>query len=251
MTGFRSWRRGRQLPEGIDHGLPDDRHVEERANRHRASHGALLHFAATSMRCSTIGPRASAGTYVSAPTRITTPIRSTTNSGVCVGSVPGPVGTVFFLAREPAMASTGIGQPVASEQHGEAEGGVVEGRVRAEAGERAAVVVGRRGERVEHLAEAVRAGIQHARLARGRDHADRRPDQHERRRDEDHEGRHLHLVGLDLLAEVFGRAPDHEARTRTRPRWRTSACRRVRSPRRRRRPRRAGSTTSARARRSV
>ena len=31
------------------------------------------------------------------------------------------------------------------------------------------------------------------------------------RRDEDDQRRHLHLVGLDLLAEILRRAPDHEA----------------------------------------
>jgi hypothetical protein len=59
-------------------------------------------------RCSTIGPRASAGMNVSAPTMITTPISMTTNSGVCVGSVPGPTGTSYLRAREPAIARVGI-----------------------------------------------------------------------------------------------------------------------------------------------
>ena len=59
-------------------------------------------------RCSTIGPSASAGKKVSAPTSTITPISKTTNSGVCVGSVPGPAGTSFFSASEPAIASVGI-----------------------------------------------------------------------------------------------------------------------------------------------
>ena len=41
-------------------------------------------------KCSTIGPSARAGMNVRAPTMITVPTSSTTNSGVCVGSVPGP-----------------------------------------------------------------------------------------------------------------------------------------------------------------
>ena len=45
---------------------------------------------------------------VSAPTSTTTPTSSATNSGVCVGSVPAPAGTIFFRASEPAMASIGI-----------------------------------------------------------------------------------------------------------------------------------------------
>ena len=50
-------------------------------------------------------------------------------------------------------------QPVAREEHRDAERGVVERRVRAQPGERAAVVVAGRREGVEDLAEAVRAGI--------------------------------------------------------------------------------------------
>ena len=42
-------------------------------------------------------------------------------------------------------------------------------------------------------------------------HRDRGPDQHEQRRDQDHDRGHLHLEGLDLLAEVLRRAPDHQA----------------------------------------
>jgi len=36
------------------------------------------------------------------------PISSAVNSGVSVGKVPAPAGTIFFLASEPARASTGI-----------------------------------------------------------------------------------------------------------------------------------------------
>ena len=60
-----------------------------------------------SIRCSTIGPSASAGTKVSAPTSSTVPTSSATNSGVCVGSVPLEGGTNFLAASEPAIASTG------------------------------------------------------------------------------------------------------------------------------------------------
>src|SRR5262245_64875997 len=61
-----------------------------------------------STRCSTIGPSVSAGTNDSAPTSSTTRTSSTTNSGPVVGSVPDDGGTIFFLASEPAIASTGI-----------------------------------------------------------------------------------------------------------------------------------------------
>ena len=45
----------------------------------------IVHFI---IRCSTIGPSASAGMNASAPTITTVPTNSPTNSGVCVGIVP-------------------------------------------------------------------------------------------------------------------------------------------------------------------
>ena len=91
------------------------------------------------------------------------------------------------------------------------------GGVRGEAGERRAVVVRRRGERVEHLGEAVRPGVpdRGLRSTIGRDRRDREaeaePVEHERRRRQDVQARELHLAGADLLAEVLGGAPDHQA----------------------------------------
>jgi hypothetical protein len=63
---------------------------------------------------------------------------------------------------------------------------------------------------IEDLAEAVRslvsgtgeAGINHGR--------DRREAQDRERQDQDGEHRHLHFLGLDLLAEILGRAADHQ-----------------------------------------
>ena len=66
-----------------------------------------LYCAYLIIKCSTIGPSASAGTNVSTPTMITTPISMAINSGVWVGSVPGPAGTSFLDASEPAIASVG------------------------------------------------------------------------------------------------------------------------------------------------
>ena len=45
---------------------------------------------------------------VSAPTMMMTPTSIATKSGVCVGSVPAPVGTIFLAPSAPASASTGI-----------------------------------------------------------------------------------------------------------------------------------------------
>ena len=61
-----------------------------------------------SIKCSTIGPKASAGKNVSAPTIKTTITRNKIKSGVCVGNVPWLTGTIFFLESEPAIASIGM-----------------------------------------------------------------------------------------------------------------------------------------------
>src|SRR5207253_3057956 len=79
-----------------------DRQLEERAGFPVASrHPHQPHV--WSSRCATTGPSARAGRNVRAPTMSTTPINSVTKSGVCVGSVPGPAGTSFFWASEPAI----------------------------------------------------------------------------------------------------------------------------------------------------
>src|SRR5262249_43373329 len=96
---------GIELLERIDDRAPHDRGLEQRAGpdvmgRHRRSYRLC--------RCSTIGPRPSAGRKVSAPTRTTTPTSRNTNNGPSVGKVPDDGGTYFFLARLPAIASTGI-----------------------------------------------------------------------------------------------------------------------------------------------
>src|SRR5690242_731382 len=58
-------------------------------------------------RCSTIGPRLSAGKNVSAPTITITLTRRHAKSGVVTGKVPAEGGTRFLRARRPAIASTG------------------------------------------------------------------------------------------------------------------------------------------------
>src|SRR5262245_4061670 len=102
------------------------------------------------------------------------------------------------------------GEPVAGDQHRDAAEQVVEGNVGVEAGEGAAVVVAHGAEGVKDLAEPVRARVRPAGERGGRHRPDRRPNQHDEWRQEDDQRGHLHLVGLDLFAEVLGRAPDHE-----------------------------------------
>src|SRR5262245_5592592 len=105
----------------------------------------------------------------------------------------------------------GNGQPVAREQHGDAQRRVVEGRVGAEPREGAAVVVAGRREGIQHLAEPVGPGVEDRRPAPWDHHSDGRPAARHGRRHQDHQGCHLHLVGLDLLAEVLGSAAHHQA----------------------------------------
>src|SRR6516225_3944769 len=60
------------------------------------------------MRCSRTGPRLRTGKKVRAPTMTTVETRRVVKSGVVTGNVPADSGTVFFLARLPAMAMMGI-----------------------------------------------------------------------------------------------------------------------------------------------
>ena len=69
------------------------------------------------MRCSTTGPSARAGKKLSAPITMTTVTSNTTNSGVCVGKVPGPAGIAFLAASEPAIPRTGTLRRSFDHQH--------------------------------------------------------------------------------------------------------------------------------------
>src|SRR5216684_2590917 len=65
-------------------------------------------FPAYINRCSTIGPRLSAGKNVNAPTITMTLTSNVVNSGVVTGNVPNDGGTIFSRARLPATASIGM-----------------------------------------------------------------------------------------------------------------------------------------------
>src|SRR5277367_6924362 len=58
-------------------------------------------------KCSTTGPRVRAGRKFNAPTRSTVPIRRKVNVPPETGNDPGPGGTNFLDANEPAMAMIG------------------------------------------------------------------------------------------------------------------------------------------------
>ncbi len=57
----------------------------------------------------------------------------------------------------------------------------------------------------------MRPGVRGAGQPVGGDRRERAEEEDARRRRKDGEQHHLHLERLDLLAEVFGRAPDHQA----------------------------------------
>src|SRR5882724_9735000 len=84
---------------------------ETKATHHkslRAHHYSQNVFPAFINKCSTIGPRLSAGKKVSAPTITITQTSSVVNSGVVTGNVPKEGGTIFLRARFPAMPSIGM-----------------------------------------------------------------------------------------------------------------------------------------------
>jgi len=145
MTGLRTWRWGVSLRnESTIACVTIDMSNSARAFTVPAmALGSSL--AADEVRCSTIGPSARAGTNVSAPTRMTTPTSNPRTTGV--GGQRAGTGRDDLLPRQRASdGQGGDGQPVTGEEHHDAERRVVEGRVRAQPRERAAVVVTRRRE---------------------------------------------------------------------------------------------------------
>src|ERR1700729_3117808 len=60
------------------------------------------------MKCSLIGPRASAGRYCSSVTIATTASRNPMNRGPSVGMVPAGGFAFFLSANDPAIATIGI-----------------------------------------------------------------------------------------------------------------------------------------------
>src|SRR5262249_53945589 len=96
---------GMQLDDGVARRPPDDRRIPNRfrnGSRHQNTRPCSI------SRCSTIGPRLSAGKNVRAPTiRITLTSRPA-KSGVVTGNVPGDGGTRFLRPRLPATASIGV-----------------------------------------------------------------------------------------------------------------------------------------------
>ncbi len=117
-------------------------------------------FPAPISRCSRIGPRLKAGKNVSAPTMMMTPISKTVNNGVVTGKRPQRRRNILLLRQVAGNRQHGDDHQEAAHQHGDAAGDVVPGRVAVQSAEGRAVVGRLRGECIDNLAEAVRAGIQ-------------------------------------------------------------------------------------------
>ena len=120
------------------------------------------------IKCSTIGPRARAGQEAQRADDDDDPDQPDDEERRVRGQ-RARAGRHLLLARQRAGDRQGRdGQPVAGEEHDDAEGGVIERRVRAQPGEGAAVVARGRGKGIQDFAEAVRAGVEDRGLARRR-----------------------------------------------------------------------------------
>ena len=161
-------------------------------------------------RCSTTGPRARAGKKVRPPTIRMTPTSRPTKSPPWVGKVPADAGTRLLGRERAGDGERRDDDEEAPHQHRDPERQVVPGRVAGQPAEGRAVVRRRRGVGVEDLREAVRAGVGD-RGDRVRQHdGDGGEAEHGERQRQDREHGHLDLARLDLLADVFRRAPDHQ-----------------------------------------
>ncbi len=134
------------------------------------------------------------------------------NSGVWRGQGAGGHRHVTLGGQAASNGQHRDHQPVARDPHRDAQRGVVEGVVRRQATKGAAIVIAGRGERVQDFRESMRAGIANLSMPRPAARAGNgRTQQHHHAGNQQRERGHLHLIGFDLLAQVLGRAPDHEA----------------------------------------
>ena len=198
-----------------------------------------------------MGPSASAGKYCRPPRIRMTPISRPMKSGAVRRERPRRRGHLLLGRQRTRDRHDRHDIGEAAEQHRDAERGVVPGRVGGETSERRAVVAGRRRVGVEDFGQPARACVGQT-LQRRRQHGGRRREAEDRER-QDQQGQHgeLHLARLDLLAEILGRAADHQPCDEHCRGSRSRACRRGPSRHRRAGSRRAGSGTAARARRAA
>ena len=177
MTGLRAMRRGSSL------------RTLSAAARERIAGSRRRGFRHQSISCSRIGPRASTGRYVRPTTISTTPTSRLAKSGVPVGNVPAVAGTVCLRASDAGDREHDDDREEPSAEHREAERRVEPVGVPGQPAEGRAVVVRRRGERVDDLGEAVWARVEDRRLGLVEQHRDGGEAEHERRHDEEVERR--------------------------------------------------------------
>ena len=161
--------------------------------------------------CSTIGPSASAGKKVSPPTITITPIDQADEQAAGGRERAGRCRDRFLGGERAGNRHGRDDHPEPADNHRDRAGEIVEQRVAVEPGESGTVVAGLRDVSVQHLGEAVRSGIVHRGDGGRHHHGDGGPAEIHQRQDQDGEHRHLDFLRLDLLADIFGRAPDHQA----------------------------------------
>src|SRR5450755_1726653 len=131
-----------------------------------------------------MGPRASAGKNVKPPTTRMTPTTRPTNKPPVVGKVPDEAGMLFFSTSEPAIAMAGM-------------------------------IMRKRPTNIAtppvRLKNTVWARIAELRQRVRIDCRDRGPAEIHQRQHQDGQHGHLDFLGLDFFADIFRRAPDHEA----------------------------------------
>ena len=126
-------------------------------------------------KCSTIGPRLSAGKNVSAPTITITPTSSVVNSGVVTGNVPSDSGIRFLRLRLPAIASGGMIMKKRPKSIVRPSVVLYAEGIDADAAERGAVVGGGGRMSAEGLRTPVRTRVEDARRAETWRHRSRCP----------------------------------------------------------------------------
>ncbi len=141
-----------------------------------------------------------------------TPASMEAKSARCVGSVPAVAGTGVCRASEPARRQHEHDGQESSDQHRQAEAGVVEVGVGREAGEGRPVVVRGGHERVQHLGQTVRPVAEHGLTGAGQSHREAGADEHGDRHDQDRQRHQLDLAGGDLLLEVLRCPAHHQSR---------------------------------------
>src|SRR6202047_374780 len=99
----------------------------------------------------------------------------------------------------------------AADEHRDSPGDVIERGVAGEAGEGRAIIAGLRGVGIKDLGEAVRPRIGHRGHRRRQHHGHGGPAEIHQRQYQDRQHRHLDFARLDLLADIFRRAADHQA----------------------------------------